>query len=118
GHVRALPMGTDWIEHPIPEGCTGRILRKRVGERVYVRFVNLVMPAGSGLFVLIPQSSLTEGWRPGPAERVVQYVALQGNAVSAQQISIYGPVAWVGSTRPAAGLMGTVSYLTDEPSPA
>lgn len=105
---------------------SGTVRYRRVGNQVYLRFVDLLLSSGAnGFGELIPAADVPVGFRPASTERSMQNVGQSNNATYPQTISIYSAIAWLyqtigitpSLTRPASPLQGTVSWVTDEAWP-
>lgn len=104
---------------------SGEIRWKRVNEKVYLRFINVIMKTGNG-YTQLPISP-PYGFRQVTNDRIMQSIGMTANATGLQTISIFtGTIAWlyqiaggvVNTVRPTTdGLQGTLSWNTDDPWP-
>jgi hypothetical protein len=104
----------------------GTVRFRRIGNQVYLRFVDLALSTGAnGFGELFAAADIPIGFRPNGVERSMQMVGQTNNATYLQVISIYSAVAWLYQTigianslsRPPSPLQGTVTWVTDEAWP-
>lgn len=104
---------------------SGSVRYRRIGSQVYLRFIDVLLAAGSGYCPIILSTEVPVGFRPISNERSQQSIGLGNNALAMQVISIFGEIAWsktidtaVSTARPTAStLSGTVQWVTDEAWP-
>jgi hypothetical protein len=116
---------TGWRTLTVPvvanNTVSGTVRIRRVGSNVYLRFIDVVLAAGTGYCPILTANDVPAGFKPNANERSIQAVGLGSNALAMQMISIFGEIAWsktidttISSTRPATQLVGTVQWVTDD----
>lgn len=112
----------------IPTATSGTVRLRRVNNTVVCLLSALVLPAGSGPFLIFTGAGtpIPVGFRPRAVDRSFYFVGKVNDAVIPERIGVYEDteMTWAGTGvtfgggRPAVGLQGVVSWPTTSAWPS
>lgn len=101
-----------------PDVVSGRVLIRRVGVQVFIRFDDVLLAEGSGVAYIL-DATMPPGFRPWETERAFGFIGLRTSATSYQRMCVFTrSLIWaMEGVRPTLGLSGTFSILCEDAIP-